>query len=502
MGIRELLENTNIENESDFKVHIREGSCLLIDGNRWVLHIIDSCADIKFRQYGGSYDIFERKLRSEISKLTVEFMLNVKIYFDGNILKMIETRTLNGIGVAKDNEAWLNLLNYCEGSDFGCKQDCLPIFPLYFCQARATLQELNVEIITHEQKASLEIAKACALMKDDSISYYSYTNDSDFLLMKDCSCMDFDTLSKSRNDSDGCMAVTRSRKDVAANLDISESKLVELALLIGNDYTRVFPRSQLQLNIETSFRIPGDGNCSKEAIKLMLKCIQSLPEDFKLTSSNTSLQTALEYSRALYELEDISNYPEYSKRTRLISLCDEQLDSIRTYVKYRVESMNLSDDEKKTKEMKSKMDDDDVASIVIDYLYTFLQNGDGSKLSEDLHCIPLDNVQSLETMVQQLSLMEGGYRNRQYNGVYEEEGSSGAVLEMPSFISQLNDVIAAHQYQLICQEIFTCLKQIEETAEHTSVANAKPTSIQHIFKKIWNTSDNKTKPSRKPISFH
>eukprot|EP01041_Mallomonas_annulata_P014293 gene14293-30413_t len=338
MSISGLLGKLNVENESNFTDHIRVGSVLLIDGNKWVFHIIDNCADNKFHQYGDSCDVFVLKLRSEISKLTNKFGLNVKIYFDGNISKMIKTTTLKRF--AKDNEAGPSLSSYCQGSDISCgRQDCLLISPLYLSQMCATLQELKVEIIMFKPKANLEIAKAYMLMKiakdyasmkDDSTSYYCYTNDSDFLLMKDCPCVNFDSLSEPTDYSDGCMAVTRSRKDVAANLDISESNLVELALLIGNDFTRVFPRSQLQLNIETSYRIPGDGNCSKESIALMLKCIKSLPEDFKLTSSDTSLQTALYNSRALYGLkdiskfcDDISTYIEVFTHTGIMLLCDE-----------------------------------------------------------------------------------------------------------------------------------------------------------------------------------
>eukprot|EP01041_Mallomonas_annulata_P016660 gene16660-34677_t len=348
---------------------------------------------------------------------------------------------------------------------------------------RATLKELNVDIITCEEEADQEIAKACASINGDSTSgdqyCYCYANDSDFLLMKDCPYVTFGSLSKPMGYSDGCMARVWRRSELAGDLGLSESQFVELALLIGNDFTGVFPRSQLQLHIETSScsHFPGDEDYSKDAIDAMVEYIQSLPDDYQLTSSNTSLQTALEYSRALYELGDILNYPEDSKHIRLMALCDEQLDSIRTYVKGRV---GMNNDK--------TLVDDDVASIAIDYLYAFLEDGDGSELGEDLYSIPLDNVQSLETMVQKLtSVMEMQE---------EEEGDDGMesvslaldkkekALVDDTFPPQWNDVIAAHQYQLICKEIFKCIRK-NITATTTS-NNSKLTEVTFQPRRCFN----------------
>eukprot|EP01041_Mallomonas_annulata_P007019 gene7019-14284_t len=273
--------------------------------------------------------------------------------------------------------------------------------------------------------------------------------------MKDCPYVTFGSLSKPVGYSDGCMARVWRRSELAADLCLSESQFVELALLIGNDYTGVFPRSQLQLHTETSSCIHiscGDDNCSLNAIDVMVKYIQSLPSDYKLTSSNTSLQIALEYSRALYELGDILNYPEDSKHTRLMSLCVRQLDSIRRYVRYRVDMMTMNNGK------------DGVVSIAIDYLYNFVKKGSASEVQ---YSISLDIVQSLETMVQHLSVMEKEEED-------EEEGDDEmasvvvvldkkekALVDDTTLIPIWNDVIAAHQYQLICKERFKSLEMFQ-----------------------------------------
>eukprot|EP01041_Mallomonas_annulata_P005183 gene5183-10365_t len=515
MGIKGLfsyIESYSIGGGGSISEHIPAGSIVLIDGNGLIFHIVNSYSDIMSRQFGGSYDIFDKKLRSEMSTLTAVFGLTLRVYFDGKISRMKEATARKRI--VKDEETWLNLLNYCQ-SGTHCKQDGLPIPPLYFDQLRATLETLNVDIITCEEEADQEIAKACALMNDDLTSKggqycFCYANDSDFLLMKDCPYVKFGSLSKPMGYSDGCMARVWRRSELAADLGLSESQFVELALLIGNDYTGVFPRSQLQLHTETSscIHFPCDGNCSVKSIDVMVEYIRSLPSNYKLTSSNTSLQIALEYSRALYELRDISSYPEDSKHTRLMALRDEQLEVIQRYVKDRVDSMNLNDDNK-TKGMKSKMngdDDDDVASIAIDYLHTFVKDGDGSELSElgeDLYSIPLDNVQSLETMVQQLSVMEiqeeeGGDDDGMESVVVVLDKKEKALVDDTTLIPHWNDVIAAHQYQLICKEIFKCLRNNNTTSNSNNNNISKLTAVSfqpwRCFNGIIRNSDSNALP--------
>eukprot|EP01036_Dinobryon_divergens_P034678 gene34678-44844_t len=464
MGIKGLftyIDSCSIGGGGLISEHIPAGSIVLIDGNGLIFHIFQCNSDVIPRQYGGSYDIFDRKLRSEISTLTAKFGLTVKIYFDGRISRMKESTVIKRI--AKNEEAWLNLQNYCQ-SGIRCRQDDLPIPPLFFDQIRTTLETLNVDIISCKEEADQEIAKACALMNSN-------------LTSSDCPYVTFGSLSKPVGYSDGCMARVWRRSELAADLCLSESQFVELALLIGNDYTGVFPRSQLQLHTETSSCIHiscGDDNCSLNAIDVMVKYIQSLPSDYKLTSSNTSLQIALEYSRALYELGDILNYPEDSKHTRLMSLCVRQLDSIRRYVRYRVD-------------MTSTMNDNDVATIAIDYLYNFVKKGSASEVQ---YSIPLDNVQSLETMVQKLtSVMEMQE---------EEEGDDGmesvlvlvldkkvkALVDDTTLIPQWNDVIAAHQYQLICKEIFKCIRK--NTTASTTSNNSKLTEVTFQPRRCFN----------------
>eukprot|EP01041_Mallomonas_annulata_P006112 gene6112-12377_t len=172
----------------------------------------------------------------------------------------------------------------------------------------------------------------------------------------------------------------------------------------------------------------------------MLNYIKSLPSDYKLASSNTGFQATLEYSLALYELEDISNYSdnisvvdsEDSELSRLMSLSDEQLESIiQSYVKGEVGT--------------------DGYRYRYRYMYTFV---------EDLYNISLDKVQTLESMAQQLYVMErndddhNNTDKRKESVVLDDEEKE---LVDDAFPPEWNDVVVAHQYQLIGKEIVKCL---------------------------------------------
>eukprot|EP01041_Mallomonas_annulata_P026427 gene26427-47744_t len=115
MGIKGLfpfIKSCSVERDALISEHIPPGSILLIDGNGLGFHIYDCHIDAMPRQYGGSYDVFDRKLISHISRLTVEFGLTVRIYFDGNTPRMKEATALKR--TTQRDDAWVNFREFCE----------------------------------------------------------------------------------------------------------------------------------------------------------------------------------------------------------------------------------------------------------------------------------------------------------------------------------------------------------------------------------------------------
>jgi hypothetical protein len=98
------------------------------------------------------------------------------------------------------------------------------------------------------------------------------------------------------------MATVWRRAAIAQSLSISENQLVELAILIGNDFTSSYTLFDY-VNPCLKMVAP-DGR----HIEDLLGLIAAQDMDFKLESSNHMLQQAIQFSRDFYNLVDLSSY--------------------------------------------------------------------------------------------------------------------------------------------------------------------------------------------------
>lgn len=112
---------------------------------------------------------------------------------------------------------------------------------------------------------------------------------SDLLLMKDCATIMFGDIQPNPPE---VRAVVWRRKNISRSLNITEKKLVELAICTGNDFTS---------SIDTGL---GNRNISQ-----ILSFLQAQPDDFEASAHTDEENLALLYSRDFYNLEDLSQYP-------------------------------------------------------------------------------------------------------------------------------------------------------------------------------------------------
>ena len=132
---------------------------------------------------------------------------------------------------------------------------------------------------------------------------YSIAIYSDFFAMKDCPYIEFGTLLKA---SDKCTSVVYRRAETAHKLGLTEHMLVELCILCGNDFSSEYPYHN---------RLYDDcPHLDTETVKSRFSTIMSYVSwlntkdpNFTLSSAkNKELDIASNYSRAFYQLEDLT----------------------------------------------------------------------------------------------------------------------------------------------------------------------------------------------------
>ena len=95
-----------------------------------------------------------------------------------------------------------------------------------------------------------------------------------------------------------------------------EEQLVEWCILIGNDYTKHFPKSSFTgysttkppTTLGTSDSYTSNGQNEYSSLETMRKFIISRKPSYRLASTNDELQLSIAYSRAVYNLLDLKPY--------------------------------------------------------------------------------------------------------------------------------------------------------------------------------------------------
>jgi hypothetical protein len=355
----------------DSDVGLPHGSTLCIDANGFIFWILETVLGRRGgqfigREFGGSYDNLQDTILSEISLLQ-ECGLRLLFFFDGYGHNRMKEATSSHRSSSREDQ-WYSLWDACQrGKLSKLAQADIPVPPLSFLQFEATLSGIDdVEIIRCKHEADQEVARYCYLGNQklqEELSGSSedvaankvcggcfvYGNDTDFLLMKGCPYIPLGGLVMKRsaviNNDAGSSAVASGasqtwncvakqvwhRSLIADALDMTESQLVEWAILAGNDYTGHFEKDLFDL-VDDVWTNVSDGPKKEEEeegadnsisspiattarrgnffdLESCRDYILSQGEDYRLTSSKSqALQEAIEFSRLSYELGDISAY--------------------------------------------------------------------------------------------------------------------------------------------------------------------------------------------------
>ena len=370
MGVRGLRAFLNFLHVGGHVSELRpENVVLLVDGVGFVMGIVEGMTG-KYKELcnwelGGCYRLIHSEILAEIEKL-LEQGFHLRFFFDGSSsCSPIKTSTLNKRMLQRE-EKWLELYNAVMDDDSAQKippQERLPLPYLVVNELKTVLQFFPEDcvVVNCEGEADQEISLACIEGNSASATdglpvpicrntFLVYTGDTDFLFFPDTPTVFFDTLESSGIDGKLVRAPVWRRDALAEDLGFpSQELLVEFSILVGNDATGHFRRSLFDtIGGEDSSPI----HDADEDVKVvdgwaplptsyrpsLLDCLRKqllAAGSVRLSSSKSiELQTAIDYSRAFYAMEDVSvfaNDNDSDRETESMSLSSEQKEDIKLY---------------------------------------------------------------------------------------------------------------------------------------------------------------------------
>lgn len=330
------------------------------------------------------------------------------------------------------------------------------------------------------------------------------------MIMLDAPYITFGSLTKKTDSSGSISAKVWRRAAIAKELGLTEDQLVELAILVGNDFSAPFKRS-LYTDVGGDLDESYYASVTDNIVERSLHFILQKNVNYKLTSNNQELQEIIDFSRAFYNLTDISIYPtdpdvhdgDDGDNYNYIGINRAEKSTIRifceAYIKYGEIGVDVIDDEMSLKNYVDNGDDADGTNVndmqdegkretIVSYLaLQYLWNSQSNVQSNSKSYLTRERMVALRMMGKELykkflfTQNRRNYftdsRNIGLNTIEEINGVSNggrnsfditSCLKIRSGQQRWDDVLATNEYQLVCKEIVRALRCEEEEGDAPS----------------------------------
>jgi 5'-3' exonuclease len=222
--------------------------------------------------------------------------LRLQVFWDGPS-RRFKTVTLKKRKEQREAE-WSNLQQFCvHGSLPNEKHICHFLhhfpFPSMFLQCiRKALQREQVDVVYCQEEADVELARRAS---GDSGAYV-LGQDSDFFFYKDIQYVPLDCIFTSNS---SIHASVGRRADLAKLLGLEDEQMIELAILLGNDYVQNIKLPKEKKGIRTM-----DEQKNPYSVASYL---QRQEDGFMVQAQGREAEMA--FVRALYDLRDLESFP-------------------------------------------------------------------------------------------------------------------------------------------------------------------------------------------------
>lgn len=482
-------------------IELPPGTALFIDGYGFMFSIIESQKGLEYvnRPLGGSYIMLHKLIEEEILKLRVDFRLELVFFFD-NGHSTHKQETIDERSIEREN-SWASFYSYCE---FGMPNPKLkiPLPPLVLNQFRRTLESFDVEIIECDGEADQVLATTCLQYNNaylvgsvgdeftECFPGVCYANDSDFYFMKDCPYVPIGNLEAHPIEKGFvCRARELWTRDVlAASLGLTQDQLVELAILIGNDYTKHFSRMEYDVKVSIS-------GYKVDAIESLREFIIERGPDFRLKSSdNAHLQKCIELSRATYNLESVEEFEDINKDEKdednededdnesVMALEEDQENFIESEIEtFREQVIAYS-----TGTTENTSNTSPSGSVLSKFVINLLEK---SQFTGEDDIFPEISPAHVEAFKKMVDFLENGLSNDYANTMANIDA-----VDRPKW----KDVCASHTFQNICKAVTYMYDDVEEEAEDGNEEKEDITQDQDLIDGLAKLTVEE-KPKYKPL---
>ncbi|KAL7579290.1 hypothetical protein ACA910_013970 [Epithemia clementina (nom. ined.)] len=240
--------------------------------------------------------------REFLSQLKDKHQMHLKVYWDGDCRRVFKAAT-DEKRQERLPEEWSNLQLYCTNGILpsvakACELESLfPKCRFFQREISETLLQCGVPQIECNEEADGAIAQAAS----GNPNAYVLGEDSDFCFFPNVNYIPMSTLDASQ--SQLATAIVLRRDELAQDFDLpDEAAMVELAILMGNDY--VSAKTSSFDNYEA-----GEWESAVDFVK-------EQGAGFRVTSKSEETEAALLFVRALYQLESLDQFELYDHRNQ------------------------------------------------------------------------------------------------------------------------------------------------------------------------------------------
>jgi hypothetical protein len=241
-----------------------------------------------------------RDVTAEFIAVLLKYEMKCQVFWDGPTRSRFFTSHTSSKRQRGRSDTWAALQQYCihgilpNGSNSSCcgfGKD-FPYSQLFLQTVRHALQQAWIPMVVCSEEADVELAKRAS----GNPNMYVIGQDSDFFFYHDIQYVPFHTLAVEPGGR-GLSANVYTRQSLATSLGLEDDRMVELAILMGNDY--VDPKTT-----DSSLAAIG-----KDSYNL-LEYLRNQDDDYRVTSSDQEVQAAMDFSRALYNLQELSAFTD------------------------------------------------------------------------------------------------------------------------------------------------------------------------------------------------
>jgi hypothetical protein len=235
-----------------------------------------------------------------VTTLTETHGLQLTVYWDGPRRRTFKAATDADRRLQRPDE-WAHLQDYCATGSLPATattvcawEAALPKNRLFQAQVRHTLSKLHVTMVECEEEADVQLARDA----QGQVHTFVLGQDTDFCFFDNLQYIPYTTLAAAGRQ---VTSVVLRRATLADALALPhDSLLVELAILLGNDYIRPSSSSASNLGLDYG------GKLGLEEICDFLR--QQTP-DYRVASSLPEVEESLRFIRSLYGLACLDDFP-------------------------------------------------------------------------------------------------------------------------------------------------------------------------------------------------